>query len=530
MEDKDFLSYFDKLGQFAKDKDATIIENTEKILTTLLTVEHQAPTKTDEYNSELGHLVSEDLEYAVSRLLRGTTSDAFSSKLAFGTPLVGVLKTFKHIQPEKYIAYTDKTTDRNDAFTKGERSHYMSSRLLSIYALIVSGRIDQLPNSMDVYSTLYSSFAQNIKEMPWCGQQVLYAIETSIEKAHDAKVALKRVNVAIKTFKGPLKSAASNVQPDFFGLLAYLARKQIELEAADKQSALHDVMRNITGDSKLIVKLFEGAMEIYPEKHISLRYLAEYVNKVMNPKEQEAFWAKISVIVKDDTLTGKDKKPRHQLYFTALALFKYWVKSPLLSNKVFLEVMKSEVFQIWMKQLKVLNKPLRNEAKRIEKHLSSKIVNILKETGKMTTLEFLLMIKENRGYMFDLKNPMAKALLETLSEEESVLYLNKLIEGFQQEKESYQFYMSELLVLFEMNYKQISDKNVLKICQFFLDTYLNFEFSGESVGNESEGITPEDAIKAITQGVKEEAFIKLNSIISRLIKKPLEAFKVSIVL
>lgn len=524
MQDKDFLSYFDNLGH--SPNDVAIKENTEKILTTLLAVEHQAASKAEEYNSQLGHLVSEDLEYTISRLIQGISSDILQNKKGFGAPLFSVLKSFKHIQPDKFIAYADKATDRSNAITKGERSHFLASRLLSLYCLVASGRLDNLPNSLDILTNLYNSCIQNLKEAPWCGNLVLRFIEVSIESAPDRKVALKRLNVLLKIFKSQLKSVATEFQLDNFGLLLYLSRKQFEL-GGDKQGALHDIIINIITDSKQMTKVFQALMDIYPEKHICLRFLTEYIVSIRSVKEQVSFWKLVSSLVKDKNTVVKDKTPWYHLYFHVLSLFKYWVKNPNLSGKAFVQVIDSEVFQMWIKQLKVLNKFLRKVSARIEEHLSKKIDILLKESGELTPLDFLFKIKETKEYLFDAKNSMAKALLASLSEEENLQYVNKLIERFKEERESYQFYMSELQVVFELTSQQTSDKNILKICQFLIETYLTFEFEGEAVANEEEGITAEDAKKAIRDGVREEAFVKLNSIIARLLKTPSKAYEVS---
>jgi len=522
MQDKDFLSYFDNLGKNPDDK--AIIENSEKILKTLLTVEHQDPNKANEYDSFLGHLVSEDLEYTITRLLRGSSSDDFRNKMGFSTSLLTVMKNFKHVQPDKYIAFTEKEMHVNNALTKGERSHFVASKLISLFCLMHSGRIDQLPNSLDIYTNLCNSFVQNLKDAPWCGQLLLAFIERSIEDG-DQKLAPKILNVVNKAFKSQLKSAVSDFKLDIFSLLLYLARKQVEF-GGDKQSFLHDAANNILGDQKQLTKVFQAAMTTYPEKHIGLRYLAQYLVRMQTPKQQENFWKLVSLIAKDPNIMGADKKPKYQFYFTVLTVFKYFIKDEQLSGKVFAKVINDEIFEIWMKQGRVLNKSLNQVAKKIEKYLSQRIIKLLQDGGELKPLEFLIKIKGSRSYHFDTKNPMAKVLFGALTEEESLAYVNQLIKWFKEEKESFQFYLSELQVLFELNYMQLSDKNVLKICQFLLETHLTFEFDGPVEGNEEEGITPEAARKALTDGVREEAFTKLNSIISRLLKKPSEKFEV----
>jgi len=523
MQDKDFLSYFDNLAHASNNKE--VVENSEKILTTLLTVEHQDPNKVEDYNSQLGHLVSEDLEYTVNKLLHGTTSDELQTKLGFSTSLLAVLKTFKHIQPEKYIAFTDKEMDRSNALSKGERSHFLASRLLSIYCLVSSGRIDQLPNNLDIFTSLLNSFIQNMKEMAWAGQLVLYIIEKSIETTSDKKLAQKKLNIITKTFKSQLKAITSDFNIHIFGILLYLVRKQVEL-GGDKETSFNDLIESVLGDKKHLTKLILATLENYPEKSITLRYLAEYLAKTKNPRQQEQFWILLSDIANDTNIESQNKKPQYQIYYSVLTLFKYWIKDPQLSGKAFVKVIQTQVFQIWIKQMRVMNKSLHKVSKRIEQYLSKRIVDLLNQSGEISPYDFLMKIKEDKSYIFDTKNSMGRALLGALNEEESVSYVNKLIEGFKEEKESFQFYLSELLVLFELNYKNISDKNVLKICQFLLETHLTFEFTGEVKGNEDEGITPEAATKALTDGVKEEAFVKLNSIISRLLKKSSEAFEV----
>jgi len=526
MQDKDFLSYFENLGRASNNKE--VVENSEKILTTLLAVEHQDPNKVEDYNSQLGHLVSEDLEYTINRLLHGTTSEELQTKLAFGTPLLALLKTFKHVQPDKYIAFTDKEMDRGNAFSKGERSQFLASRLLSIYCLVSSGRIEQLPNSLDIYTNLINTFVKNMKEMAWAGQLVLYIIEKSIEMTSDKKAAQKKLAIISKTFKSQLKAITSDFNINIFGILLYLVRKQVEL-GGEKENTFNDLIESVLGDKKQLYKLIVASLDNYPEKSITLRYLAEYLISAKNPKQQEQFWNLVSEITNDSNLEGKDKKPQYQFYYSVLTLFKYWVKNPKLSGKAFVKIINTQVFQIWIKQMRVMNKSLHKVSKRIEQYLSKRIVELLNQSGEMTVYDFLLKIKEDKHYTFDTKNPMGKALLGALTEEQSLTFVNKLIGDFKQEKESFQFYLSELLVLFELNYKNISDKNVIKICQFLLETHLTFEFTGEVEGNEDEGVTPEAARKALTDGVKEEAFIKLNSIISRLLKKSSEAFEVNFV-
>lgn len=521
MQDRDFLSYFDKLGKSPDDK--TILENSEKILKTLLTVEHQAPNKANEYDSFLGQLVSEDLEYTITRLLRGTSSDDFKNKVGFSTSLLSVLRTFKHVQPEKYIAFTDKEMNVGNALSKGERSHFVASRLTGLLCLIISGRVDPLPNSLDIYTGIYNSFIQSLKEAPWCGQLILSLIERSIEDT-DQKLAPKKLNIIIKAFKSQLKAAVSEFKLDIFALLLYVARKQVEF-GGEKESYLHDAINTILGDQTQLTKVFQAAMIIYPEKHIGLRYLAQYLTRMQTPKQQEQFWKLVSLIAKDPNIMGADKKPKYQFYFVVLTLFKYYIKEEKLSAKVFAKIVNNDLFEIWMKQTRVLNKSLHQVAKKIEQYLSTKIVHLLKEGGELTPLAFLTKIKESRAYHFDSKNPMAKVLLGALNEEESLTYVNQLIKWFKEERESFQFYLTELQVLFELNYRQISDKNVLKICQFLLETHLTFQFEGPVEGNEEEGLTPEAARKALTQGVKDESFTKLNSIIAKLLKKPSEQFE-----
>jgi len=521
MQDKDFLSYFDNLGKNPDDK--TIVENSEKILKTLLTVEHQAPNKANEYDSFLGQLVSEDLEYTITRLLRGTSSDDFRNKIGFSTSLLSVLRTFKHVQPDKYIAYTQKEMSVSNAITKGERSHFVASKLIGLFCLVISGRIEQLPNSLDVYTTIYNGFVKSLKDAPWCGQLVLALIERSIEDS-EASLASKKLNIITKSFKSQLKAAVSEFNLDIFALLVYAARKQVEF-GGEKQSTLHDAINTILGDQTHLTKVFQAAMTIYPEKHIGLRFLAQYLTRMQTHKQQEQFWKLVSLIAKDPNIMGIDKKPKYQFYFVVLTLFKYWIKEEKLSAKVFAQVVNNELFEIWMRQTRVLNKSLHQVAKKIEQNLSTKIVQLLQEGGELTPLQFLIKIKETRAYHFDSKNPMAKVLLGALNEEDSLAYVNQLIKWFKEEKESFQFYLTELQVLFELNYKQISDKNVLKICQFLLETHLTFEFDGPVEGNEEEGLTPEAARKALTQGVKDESFTKLNSIITKLLKKPSEKFE-----
>jgi len=517
MDDKDFLTYFDNL---IKADDKKILENTENIITTLSAVEHKGANKSENTNSPLGHLVSEDLQYSIDRLLKGTVSDNIKTKTAFSTALLGILRNFTNVQPDKYLEYVDKITDRKNAVTKGERSHFLLSRLIGIYILIVSKRLEKLPNYLDIYINIYTSLLENMNEGNWVSQLVVVIIRASLEASENDKISGKKLAALTKIFKSKFKALLSSYDHDAFTIAILCAIKQAEI-LNEKQTYINDAINGILQDKKQLTKVLDEIMKYYPEKHISTRLIAEYCQSLMSSGEQNNFWDLVVSILEE---SQEEKKANFKNYFVIISLLKYYIKDPRMTAKSFYAIVNHKVFQVWLKNLRVLNKTLQKVAKSVEKNLSEKIGGFFEQLEDFTILQFLVRIKEKRTYFFDAKNPLGVKLLSSLSDEDSLEYLKFLINGFNNEKESFQFYLNEIYVLLAVNFSNLSEKTVLEIAQFYLNTYTNFTYIGEL--QDTEDMKKEEMQEAITNGVRDEALTKFYSIIAFLLKRPSPQFPV----
>lgn len=91
------------------------------------------------------------------------------------------------------------------------------------------------------------------------------------------------------------------------------------------------------------------------------------------------------------------------------------------------------------------------------------------------------MLKNQKNYTFDHKNLLALSIFSKLTGKQSEEYLNFIITEFEAEKKSYQFYLNEILVLLQLNYKNLHEDTVTRIMQFYTDIHFEFVFKHDPI-------------------------------------------------
>ena len=78
---------------------------------------------------------------------------------------------------------------------------------MNIYSLILSKRIDNSSNALDIYTSVYSEILGNLNEYPWSAQLCFFILRDSlhIENENDDKFNVKKASMLTK-LKSKLKT------------------------------------------------------------------------------------------------------------------------------------------------------------------------------------------------------------------------------------------------------------------------------------------------------------------------------------
>eukprot|EP00331_Platyophrya_macrostoma_P009179 CAMPEP_0176425198 /NCGR_PEP_ID=MMETSP0127-20121128/11260_1 /TAXON_ID=938130 /ORGANISM="Platyophrya macrostoma, Strain WH" /LENGTH=768 /DNA_ID=CAMNT_0017806341 /DNA_START=12 /DNA_END=2318 /DNA_ORIENTATION=- len=528
MDDKNFLSYFDKLSS---DQDAKKLENARKIVDTLVSLEKTPEKLTKVQKSKFGESISEDLDYTINRLLTGATAKSLNAKLGFALPSVELLQKFESIDTQKITSVVFEVTDQKHAVSKGERSHFRIARILEFYSLILSGRVDQKSTDMKTYQLIYTDLLNSFIELPWTAQPCLLLIEESLlhGSLDSTKEKLKFLANHIKK-----QNLFSNLKdPNISTLYLILGHKMSLVKGLDP---LQFVTR-IDGflNSSELKGLFQNLSNFYPEKHLWTKWAALYLVSHKNLKEQLDFWKLLSDYIQE--LMTNSKEQNYKIYLYILKFFKAYLKQEKLPIAIIQSLYQKSIFKLWIKNLSAMNKITKNVAIKVEKRFAEILPKVFEQKPTtLTPLKLLKMFKENTSLKFSTSNPLATTLYKAMDEKEHQEYIEFLITQFKQSDSvnSYLFYLNEVYVYFEISAFTLQEKHINTLAAFLIECSLRAPVSDDSKKNaedsdDNENL-PEEKKKEISKqktdtAISKDASSKLQGFIQRLLKMPFSLIK-----
>jgi len=218
MEDKAFLSYFWDISQYPnKQLKFTAAKN---IVQTLLTVENikksgtrklsgadpatgAAPTATTAIlkkyrNDDFGHGITEDLNYTLSRLIKGMTAENNAVKEGFYMAFSLVLSTFHSISPISLLKTICRETAASQATGKRDVKCMKMGRAMLFSAIckgnLIFHNIEKETERIEFIHEFVNGITEYYKETPWLQSLIIKVLLDLIEQIKEHSELLETLN------------------------------------------------------------------------------------------------------------------------------------------------------------------------------------------------------------------------------------------------------------------------------------------------------------------------------------------------
>eukprot|EP01022_Parablepharisma_sp_SALTPOND_P019730 TRINITY_DN340_c3_g1_i1.p2 TRINITY_DN340_c3_g1~~TRINITY_DN340_c3_g1_i1.p2 ORF type:complete len:825 (+),score=188.64 TRINITY_DN340_c3_g1_i1:11932-14406(+) len=380
MEDKDFLSYFWDISQYPnKQLKLTAAKN---IVQTLLTVENikksgnrklsggepmAETTIMKKYrNNDYGSNITEDLNYTLSRLIKGMSSDNNGVKEGFYIAFSLVLASFRSISPAALIKTIVRETAATQAASKKEAKSVKTGRVLLLAAIAKSGAISNMEKGEEKEECVKEyvrALTEYYKENVWLQSlisKVLFDFIDSLKEVHEL---LQSVLEVLGQFMGLKKGKEGYKLPPFMAntatLLMLFAVKKIHkiLKAKCKASLMRE-------DKVNEVKAFLETVQV---PSIGLDKYADFlVDSKKADKKLVILWEKVLLPGMED-----EEKAEHFKRISFTFLTKIFKSANRISLDTLSKIISKRYVKVWAKSMHSSSKsPTQILASEAESHFS----------------------------------------------------------------------------------------------------------------------------------------------------------------
>ena len=324
MDDKEFLQHFEEL------KKKNYLKASQNIVRTLLVLDHSSSKKA---NSEIfGSSISNDLDYSLQKLIKGTFTNNTTIQINFSTPLTQILKKFENIDIEKFLEYIVKESSLKKALSKKEKNHFIFGKMLCIVSLVKSKRIDNSSNAEHIFSHLYDLLLNDMKKFDWVNEPSSYVIEQTFVNSE------KNLKMKTKLLINKLKQVFNT---NDYNSLKLLISFHFAYKNSNQNFPYENLIENRILNKKALKGILIELIQIFPRKHEILKSVIKYMREYSMKKE---FWLEFwKYFIKE--FSGENAS--HKQYFILLSLFKYFIKHKDFSLNDFECIMNEDLISLW---------------------------------------------------------------------------------------------------------------------------------------------------------------------------------------
>lgn len=534
MKGKSFADLFDDLLQEQPDAKLKAADKILSILTSGKPIKTLPKTSTK--SQEFGTNISDGLQYSLKRLISGTTSMVVDWQMSFGFPLIHFLKTFDEIDVESFINHVFSVCDPKKTVKKSELSHFLFGKQLCLIALLDSKRLAQHSAKRQIFEKLCNDTVETIVNQTWAREGSIKLLIKLIDTLAD-KGKLSPANIInhLTPHLKPLLKAS--VKPD-----ASLLQLVVGLERFCRTHKIENpwsfhLENFLTNRAELFQTIFVELAENFPQRHTVIKDLIVHMSNYKKGDAWTKFWQGVNDFVEQDSLNFKVF--HLVLYGVKVAIKQGNGKMKSLSELT--TVLQPNIINIWLRNLKSMNKVLKTMSFKIEKVLSAVIEGIVKQGNlqhhSADALELLTLLKGQTFYAFPPKSSLCRTLVKSMNGEDQtqfVTFLKDRLPGHPS-PQAYKYCVNELAAAIIQNYEALDEEIILDACNVLMkqsiDPDLDFESFGQKLAEDkkevlmdvtAEELTPEKVKKQL----QEFCFGKLQSVITMLNKRPLATQKV----
>ena len=523
MNDKNFSGYFDKL---TNDNREVKISTAEKLIASVETSSRNevktADGKIGDKSLNFGENVGKDLLYTLKRLVNGSNSMLVDNQVSFAFPLVSLLQKFQEIEPAQFFESILSICDPKKTVKKSEISHFILGKQLCLLALITAGKVD-LKNK-NLLGRIVDEIVKDMTNQPWAREGSATLLVKIVETA--GKNPQSALEVLSAKLKPMLKASA---KPDA-GLLKFV----VQLESACKKTKvenpwtfhLDNFMNNM---DELLQTLFIETADNFPQKHTVIKDFIKYLSAHKKTPKWKTFWSKVAEFIAAEGRTYKN-------FYLVLYAVKRALKEfggSVSSIAGVLEVLQDSILNLWLRNLKSMNKNSRDLAGKIETLFTKLVEETVSKNPhdhSPECLALLIALKTSPHFTVIPKSNLCKTLIKSLApvdQESFISFLKDKITG-QTSPNAYKFFLGELASLSTMFVDSIDENSLLEIGYFLLKQSLepDFDFEAYNQGLEQQkkellfdNDVSDISSKKIKDQIKELSFGKLQSLLSMLNKR-----------
>ena len=522
MNDKEFLSYFDILAS-SKSTDPILFSTSNDLLNTLLAIEHHPsnPAKLQK-DSPFGPKISEDLNYALNRVIRSCTSCDLKVQFQFSLVLKEILLKFDAIKSENYMEFVLKECNVKNSVKKSETPHFLVAKFLCLNALIGSKRLE----IESLYSNFFEILLNDMQNFPFMEEFGIRILETSFydaykeDKGKNVKEIKQRIKIISSKFKGILKTE----NPNHLRLVItiYKASKEL-LNTSD--FPFKKQLENCLLDYNKLLKILIKSCEKFPKEPSFIQGIIEYMHDYCEIQgKSKEIWTKFWEYFVSELANNKENNSNFDFKkaFLVLCLMRRFLKQKNFQISDLRNILIPELIGLWLKNLNVQNASLKKISKKIEKKLFYLIKSAEKTVeNREIILEFVLLMKEKTFYKFSGSNSLAvvffkEVLLEDFIEKYWKNLKKRLLAS--DDLNMRLFLMSEILHFFEAKLNDLSEEKILEIVAVIFKELNEEKIKKIMLKNEEES-KEEGEIKQEVKKFQEKIYDHFYSLLNGVIKR-----------
>ena len=506
MNDKEFLGYFDTLASTST-PDSLLFSSCNDLLSTLSSLEHSQPSKGNTvHSSPFGSEVSPDLDYTLKKIIRSLTTDNVELQMRFALALKELLSRFPAVMSTNFVDFLLKECDLKKTVKKSEKSHFLVAKMLGLEVLLRSRKIEE-----SLFSYVIEILFADIAAFDAVQDFGLKIIADSLKTQRKEELRMK-IKVVAQKFKGFFKPD----QPSHYTIVFAIAKSTLQTLNSPDFPFKKALEKNV-GDYANLVKLLVKSTEKFPKEPVFLEGVIESL------QEAGVSWNSFFEFLLDE-LTNKAELTNNFDYkkaFIVLKLFYRFLKRKDFSIENLKDLKLAGLIGLWVRNLSVQNKVLRECSVKIEK----KIVKIMKNCEKNKEnreiiYDWVVLMKEKPVYKFLGSNEIAKVFfVDVLDEEMSEKYWKFLKKRLSSAEDSVNkiFILSEILHFTQLRIESLSEDRIKEIlAAVFHET---FEDKIRKIIEKSEEEKENADIKSEIAKTREKVFDFFHSLLSLVIKR-----------